>query len=128
MKYKILFLFVFIASCTPQSTYLSTSKSYNAKGLAYIYNDYDYSVKIIKGKMDNKILQLSHQNLRTGALIKIINPQNKESIVLKNERRIKYPDFYKILIKIRVLCSLYHYLIKVLKYGTRVYNIIYTSI
>lgn len=98
MKYKILFLFVFIASCTPQSTYLSTSKSYNAKGLAYIYNDYDYSVKIIKGKMDNKILQLSHQNLRTGALIKIINPQNKESIVLKNERRIKYPDFYKILI------------------------------
>ena len=98
MKYKIFFLFIFILSCSPQLTHLSTNKSYNAKGFAYIYNDYDYDEKIIKGKMNNEILQLSHQNLRIGTLIKIINLQNKESIVLKNERRIKYPDFYKILI------------------------------
>ena len=98
MKYKIFFLFIFILSCSPQLTHLSTNKSYNAKGFAYIYNDNDYDEKIIKGKMNNEILQLSHQNLRIGTLIKIINLQNKESIVLKNERRIKYPDFYKILI------------------------------
>ena len=43
-------------------------------------------------------MQLSHQNLRTGTLIKIINPKNNESLVLKNIKRIKYPDFYKVLI------------------------------
>ena len=35
---------------------------------------------------------------KTGTLIKISNPKNKESIVLKNVKRIRYPDFYKILI------------------------------
>ena len=48
--------------------------------------------------MNNDILQVSHQSLRTGVLIKIINPENKKSIVLKNTKRIKFPDFYKILI------------------------------
>ena len=43
-------------------------------------------------------MQISHQNLRTGTLIKIINPKNNESIVLKNIKRIGYPNFYKILI------------------------------
>ena len=28
-------------------------------------------------------MQISHQNLKTGTLIKITNPKNKESIVLK---------------------------------------------
>ena len=31
-------------------------------------------------------------------MIKIINPKNNETIVLKNIKRIKYPDFYKVLI------------------------------
>ena len=42
--------------------------------------------------------QISHQSLKTGTLIKITNPKNNESVVLKNIKRIKYPDFYKILI------------------------------
>ena len=48
--------------------------------------------------MNNEVMQISHQNLRTGTLIKIINPKNNESIVLKNIKRIGYPNFYKILI------------------------------
>ena len=48
--------------------------------------------------MNNNILQISHQNLKTGTLIKLINIKTNESIVLKNIKRIKYPDFYKILI------------------------------
>ena len=98
MKFNILFLFVFVLSCSPHLNTLNSNKSYNAKGFAYIYNNFDYEEKIIKGRMNNDIPQLSHQNLRVGTLIKIINPLNKESIVLKNERRIKHPDFYKILI------------------------------
>ena len=48
--------------------------------------------------MNNDILQISHQNLKTGTLIKITNPKNKESLVLKNIKRIRYPEFYKVLI------------------------------
>ena len=43
-------------------------------------------------------MQISHQNLKTGTLVKIINPKNNKSIILKNIKRIKYPDFYKIMI------------------------------
>ena len=48
--------------------------------------------------MNNDVLQISHQSLKTGTLLKITNPINNESLVLKNIKRIKYPDFYKVLI------------------------------
>ena len=48
--------------------------------------------------MSNDKMEISHQNLKTGALIKIINPKNNKTIILKNIKRIAYPDFYKILI------------------------------
>ena len=44
------------------------------------------------------MIEISHKNLKVGALIKIINPRNKNTLVLKNTKRIQYPDFYKILI------------------------------
>jgi hypothetical protein len=99
MKFKlIIIIFFFVLSCSPQLSTINKKKSYTAKGFAYIYNDFDFNKKIIKGKMNNNIMQISHQNLRTGSLIKIINPKNKETVVLKNIKKIKYPEFYKILI------------------------------
>ena len=98
MKFRFFIIFFFVFSCTSELTTLNQKKPYAAKGFAYIYNDNDYNKKVIKGKMNNNILQISHQNLKTGTLIKILNPKNNESIVLKNIKRIKYPDFYKILI------------------------------
>tara|TARA_B100001057_G_scaffold439385_1_gene472518 strand:+ start:1133 stop:1867 length:735 start_codon:yes stop_codon:yes gene_type:complete len=97
MKFSLI-IFFFLVSCSSQLTTLNQKKLYSAKGFAYIYNENDFNQKIIKGKMNNEIMQISHQYLRTGTLIKISNPKNKESIVLKNIKRIKYPDFYKILI------------------------------
>ena len=35
-------------------------------------------------------MQISHKNLKIGTLIKISNPKNKETIVLKNIKRIKH--------------------------------------
>ena len=98
MKFKLIIFLFFILSCSPQLKTLSQKKPYAAKGFAYIYNDFDFDEKIIKGKMNNEIMQISHQNLRVGTLIKIINPKNKENVVLKNSKRIRYPEFYKILI------------------------------
>lgn len=98
MKFKFFFLFIIILSCSPQLTTINQSKTYTSKGFAYIYNEDDFNQKIIKGKMNNNIMQISHQFLKTGTLIKISNPKNKKNIVLKNIKRIRYPDFYKILI------------------------------
>ena len=98
MKFRFLFLIFFIYSCSPQLTTFNQKEVYTAKGFAFIYSDQDYNEKIIRSKMNNEIMQISHQNLKTGTLIKISNPQNKKSIVLKNLKRIKYPDFYKVLI------------------------------
>ena len=98
MKFRYLIILFFTISCDPQLTTYSQKKPYLAKGFAYIYNEKDFVDKIIKGKMNNEIMQISHQNLRTGTLIKLINPLNKENITLKNVKRIRYPDFYKILI------------------------------
>ncbi|MDC0943286.1 hypothetical protein OAR49_01455 [Pelagibacteraceae bacterium] len=97
MKFSFIILF-FVLSCSPQLYSINQKKIYTAKGFAYIYNDYDFNEKIIKGKLNNEILQISHQNLRIGTLLKISNPKNNESVILQNIRRIKYPDFYKILI------------------------------
>ena len=89
MKFRLVLIFFIILSCSPQLSTLNKKQPYTAKGFAFIYNDDDFRKKIIKGSMNNDILQISHQNLRTGTLLKIINPKNKKSIVLKNVKRIK---------------------------------------
>ena len=98
MKFKFFFIFIFILSCSSNLTTINHKKTFTSKGFALIYNEVDYDNKIIKGKMNNDIMQISHQNLKTGTLIKIINSKNKKNITLKNIKRIQYPDFYKILI------------------------------
>ena len=98
MRFRFIFLFFLFLSCSPQLTTLNQAETYTSKGFAYIYNNNDFDQKIIKGRMDDEIMQISHQNLKTGTLIKITNPRNNESIVLKNVKRIRYPDFYKVLI------------------------------
>ena len=98
MKFRIIFFLFFVLSCAPHLKTLNLKEPYSSKGFAYIYNEVDFTNKVIKGKMNNEIMQISHKNLKTGTLLKISNPKNNKNIVLKNIKRIDYPDFYKILI------------------------------
>ena len=98
MKFRILTFFFFLISCSPHYTKLDNRKPYNSTGFAYVYSILDYENKIIKKKLNNDLLQISHKDLKIGTLIKLINPKTKEYLVLKNIKRIQYPDFYKILI------------------------------
>tara|TARA_B100001093_G_scaffold512293_1_gene581876 strand:+ start:556 stop:1287 length:732 start_codon:yes stop_codon:yes gene_type:complete len=97
MKYKLLVLLLIFTSCAPS---LSTKNNipYNSKGFAYIYNESDYISKIIKIKMNTNQMQIAHNRLRPGTLIKVINPKTNDSIILKNYKKTTYPSFYKILI------------------------------
>ena len=102
MKFNIIFIFIFLTSCASNITKIENRSPYNSKGFAYIYNDQDYEKKIIRFKLDNAKEQISVYNLKMNSLIKIINPKTKESLTLNNYKRIKYPDFYKILITEKV--------------------------
>ena len=98
MKFKLIIIFFFILSCAQNYSSLKKDSSYNSKGFAYIYNDIDFDNKIILKKLDNNYLQIAHHKLGPNSLIKIINPTTGDTIILKNSKKIEYPDFYKIMI------------------------------
>jgi hypothetical protein len=97
MKFKLIALFFLLTYCT---TYSATNQKvlYNSKGFAYIYSDDDYIDKIINKKFDNTQELIGHDTINNGVLVRITNPITKKSIILKNSSKVKYPDFYKILI------------------------------
>ena len=86
-----------LTSCAQNYSKSELKKTFNAKGFAYIYSEEDFINKVIKKRLDNNSLQIAHNRLRPGSLIKIINIKTNDSIVLKNSKRFQYPEFYKIL-------------------------------
>ena len=99
MKYRIIILiFVFVSSCKTVTIIDDEKIFFSSSGFAYIYNDEDYRLKKISKKFKNHEVMVAHSTLKRGAILKISNPENKKSIVLKNSKRIKYPTFYKILL------------------------------
>ena len=99
MKYRLIILLLFfLTSCAQNYSKSGLKIPFTSKGIAYIYNEKDFENKIIKTKLNNSLFQIAHNKLRPGSLIKLINPKTNDSIVLKNNKRSKYPEFYKILI------------------------------
>ena len=91
-----------MVSCTAHTTKIDNRIPYNSKGFAYIFNENDFNEKLIKGKLDNSKLQISNKNLKVGSFVKIINPRTKDSVTVKNSKKIEYPDFYKLIITKKV--------------------------
>ena len=102
MKFKLIFFLIFMVSCTAHTTKIDNRIPYNSKGFAYIFNENDFNEKLIKGKLDNSKLQISNKNLKVGSFVKIINPRTKDSVTVKNSKKIEYPDFYKLIITKKV--------------------------
>ncbi len=98
MKYKIIVLFLFFTACSQNYSRIDSKQSFSSKGFAYIYNEKDFLEKTITKQLDNNSLQVAHNKIRPGALIKITNIKTNDSIILKNDKRFNYPEFYKIVI------------------------------
>ena len=98
MNYKLILTIFFLASCDQNYKKDILIEPFNSKGFAYIYDIKDFNNKIINKKLDNNVLQIAHNKLRPGSLIKLINPKTNDSVILKNSKRIIYPEFYKIVI------------------------------
>ena len=87
MKFKFLVYILLLTSCNGNMQSISNKQPYTAKGFAYIFNENDYENKIIKGRLDNSKLEISHSGLRINTLIKLINPKTNDSLIIKNLRR-----------------------------------------
>ena len=85
-------------SCTQNYSKPSLKAPYNSKGFVMIYSDLEFNNKTIKSKLNSNEEELAHNKLRPGSLVKIINPETNDSIILKVKKRFDYPEFYKAII------------------------------
>ena len=102
MKFKILLITLFLYSCNTYngSNYIKNKKNniYHSRGFALIYNETDYSNKIISRKLDNAKFQIAHRKLGYNKSLAITNPSNNKSLELKVTKKAKYPNFFNIVI------------------------------
>ena len=90
MKYKFIFFF-FLVSCSNYSSNVDRKSGYSASGFAYIEEK-------ISLNLNNENSFISHNKLKVGTKVKITNPNNNKSLEFIIKKRIKYDNFYKILI------------------------------
>ena len=104
MKFKIIFIILFLHSCSAGSLQQkkSTFAPYISKGFALVYDEKDYVKKIVSRKLNQDELQIAHNKLRINSIVTITNPENKKSLTLKVSKKLKYPDFFTVLITKKV--------------------------
>ena len=89
MKYKIILLCL-LTSCINNTSIDKISFSYSAKGFAKIENS-------SLSKLVNNS-SVFHNKLKQGTKIRLINPANGKSLEDIVKKKIKYNNFYKVLI------------------------------
>jgi hypothetical protein len=94
MKYKII-LILFLTSCSNYQHNSKSNFSYYAKGFAHIEN-----IQTLEKK---NTVYISHNHLNIGTKIRITNPNNKKFIEAIIKKRIRYDNFYKILISKKIV-------------------------
>ena len=102
MKFNIIFLIFFLASCSNATLKKNKIDPYTSTGFALIYNQNDYHNKIISGKLKESELEIAHNIIKKNSLVKITNPENNKSLELKVSKKLKYPNFFKIIITEKV--------------------------
>ena len=89
MKYKIILL-CFLTSCVNNTYLTKNSFTYSAKGFAKIDN------QSLSSSNSNSFV--SHNKLKLGTKIRLINPANGKLLEKVVDKNIEYNDFYKVLI------------------------------
>ena len=96
MKFKIIILTFLLFSCSSNYTKLDKREPYNSKGFAYITEEEKLKENSPKLVNNNSKQRAFNKFLRPNTLMKIINPDTKDYIIIKNSISGKYPDFYKV--------------------------------
>ena len=96
MKFKIIILTIFLFSCSSNYTEFDKREPYYSKGFAYIQKKGKPKEKSLNPTSNNLSFKAFNKFLKPNTLMKIINPDTKDYIILKNSISQKYPDFYKV--------------------------------
>ena len=99
MKFKYILLLLILFSCNVKNvSYNKLNTSNLSKGFALIYNENDYKNKIISSKLNNEKIQVAHNKYPRNTIVLITNPINNKSVKLVVTKKMKYNDFYKVII------------------------------
>ncbi len=98
MKFSLIFIIFFLFSCSNGTFNINNDKSYTSKGFALIYDETDFQKKIISTKLNPNNIEIGHNQLNKNSYVVITNPINNKSLTLKVSKKVKYPDFFKVLI------------------------------
>jgi hypothetical protein len=97
MKYKIILLFL-LSSCINSNHVGNDNFSYSAKGFAKIDT---------QSSLAKKDIYFAHHNkLKLGTKISLTNPANGKSLETVIKKKIKYNNFYKVLISKSIVVEL----------------------
>jgi hypothetical protein len=89
MKYKIIILFL-LSSCASSTFTSKNNFAHTSKGFA--------AIDILSIENSNNKYLVSHNKLKLGTKVRILNPSNKIFMETIITNKIKYDNFYKILI------------------------------
>ena len=112
MNYKILLLiatFFLLSGCNQENLKkkeinLIFEQKYNNTGFALVYNDKLKKEKKISKKIDNKTLTIFHKNLKKNSFVKVTNPINQKSVIVKViSNKVKFPELYNSVITLRIV-------------------------
>ncbi len=102
MRFSIIFFIFILTSCSSGTLQKNKIDPYTSSGFALIYNEKDYENKIISSKLKELELEIAHNIIKKNSIVKITNPENKKSLELKVSKKVKYPNFFKIVITEKV--------------------------
>ena len=95
MNFKYFFFILLLLSCDANTSKQLKKSSFTSSGFAYIYNENDYSQKIINKKFDPNLAEVSHLTLKVGTIVKLTNPINNKSRNYKIKKNLDIPNFIK---------------------------------
>ena len=98
MKFKYILLLLILFSCNVKNINYKSNTSNLSKGFALIYNENDYKNKIISSKLNHDKIEVAHNKYPRNTIILITNPINNKSVKLVVTKKMKYNDFYKVII------------------------------
>tara|TARA_B100000029_G_scaffold512288_1_gene608501 strand:- start:1043 stop:1789 length:747 start_codon:yes stop_codon:yes gene_type:complete len=104
-KEQITFLLIlFLTSCAVNVKNKNKAERtyHTSTGFALIYEESLYKNKTINKKIDNQNIQIMHDNLRKGTLIRITNLENSKFIDTKIYKKAQYPKIFNAVISKKV--------------------------
>ena len=103
-KIKIFFIFFIFFGCADYNSSINNKQKlfYTSNGFALIYEEKLYVDGVVKKKINNNESETIHSFLKKNTLIKITNPINANSVLVKVNKVTSYPKIFNIIISKKI--------------------------